>query len=243
MHMADAEFFSLITAGVFWEVPLPRTLVEGDIHVSVFAPHRLPRSAGVRGHEATHATTRLRVHEASGLRMTSPATTWAMLGAVLRDPYDLVAAGDALVRDWRVDAPVCTLADLSAATVAGRRVGIGRLREALPLVRTRSASRPETRCRLTLIDAGLPEPELNFDVFEGEEFLGCVDQAYPHLRIAMEYEGEHHLLDPVQWARDIERYDRLREAGWIIVRVTKTDLHGAPHLLVERVRRAIRDRS
>ena len=28
---------------------------------------------------------------------------------------------------------------------------------------------------------------------------------YPELRIAIEYEGEHHLTDPLQWAEDIAR--------------------------------------
>jgi hypothetical protein len=117
-------------------------------------------------------------------------------------------------------------------------VGVGKLRAALPSIRTRSASRPETRCRLALVEAGLPEPALNFDVVEHGRALGCVDLAYPELRIAIEYEGEHHLLDPEQWARDIERYDRLREAGWVVIRVTKTELFRSPNLLIARVRRA-----
>lgn len=241
-HMSEAEFFSGVTAALFYEVPLPRGLADGDLDISVFAPGRLPRAAGIRGHEAARATTHIRLHVASGLRMTSPASTWATLGAVLRHPHDLVAAGDALVRDWRVDEPLCTVGELEAAVAAGRRVGVRKLREALPHVRTRSASRPETRCRLALTDAGLPEPELNFDVVAFGTLLACVDLAYPALRIAIEYEGEHHLLNTEQWARDIERYDRLREAGWIVIRVTKAELFGSPGLLVARVRRAIASR-
>lgn len=241
-RMSDKEFFCLVTAAVVYELPLPRWMVEGALDVAVFAPDRLPRSAGVHGHEAKRATVHRRAHAASGFDLTSPASTWAMLGAVLKDPYDLVAVGDAAIRDWRVDEPLATVEELTAAVAAGRRVGVQRLREALPLVRTRSASRPETRCRLVLVDAGLPEPKLNFEIVEQGAVLACVDLAYPHLRIAIEYEGEHHLLDPQQWARDIQRYDRLREAGWIVIRVTKVEL-SAPHLLVSRVRKAVSDRS
>jgi len=175
----------------------------------------------------------------TGLMLASPATTWAMLGAVLVDCDDVVAAGDAAVREWRVAEPLASMAQLSAAIDVGRRIGIGRLRTALPFVRTRSGSRPETRLRLLLVAAGLPEPELNADVFDGGRHLGCVDLAYPSLRIAIEYEGEHHLLDPQQWASDIQRYERLTAAGWTVIRVTKTDLFGTPAEVVARVRRAM----
>ena len=172
----------------------------------------------------------------------SPATTWASLGGVLAHPYDLVAAGDAVVRDWRTE-PLATIDQLRAVIAAGRRVGIDRLRDAVPRVRTRAASRPETRCRLELVDAGLPEPELNYDVFEAGLWLACVDLAYPAARVAVEYEGEHHLLDPEQWARYILRYERLAAAGWLVIRVTKSELFEHPEAMVRRVRAAISQRS
>lgn len=122
-------------------------------------------------------------------------------------------------------------------------MGVARLREALPQIRTRSASRPETHLRLVVVDAGLSEPELNYEVFDAGMYLGALDLAYPRLKIGLEYEGEHHLLDPDQWARDIARYERLTAAGWIIVRVTKTQLFSDPAELVARVRRAITARA
>ncbi|MFG6402212.1 endonuclease domain-containing protein [Microbacterium sp. P04] len=242
-RMAEHEFFCGVTAAVLHGLPLPAAVLVRSLDVGVLTPHRLPRSVGIRGHEASPKTTRVHTESISGLRATTPASTWAMLGAMLHDPYDLVAAGDAVVREWRVPAPLASLAELESALAAGRRVGIVKLRDALPRIRTRSASRPETRCRLVLTDAGLPEPLLNHEVVERGAALGCVDLAYPELRIALEYEGEHHLLDPQQWARDIARYDRLREAGWIVIRVTKSELFSSPSVVVERVRRAIRTRA
>jgi hypothetical protein len=47
------------------------------------------------------------------------------------------------------------------------------------------------------------------------------DLQYRLQRIALEYEGEHHLLEPVQWNRDIERDDRLRAMGWTCPAVHK----------------------
>ena len=242
--MSDGQFFSHVTAAVIWGLPLPRGIAgRKGIDVAVFPPSRLPRGQGVRGHETTPRLTTVRRDPHSGLLVASPASTWAMLGAILRDPYDLIAAGDAAVRDWRVAEPLTTLAALAAAVGSGRRVGVGSLRAALPLVRTRSASRPETRARLTLIDAGGEEPELNFDVFEAGRKIACVDLAYPRLKIAVEYEGEHHLLDPEQWARDIRRYERLVAAGWRVIRVTKIELFENPSVFVARVRNAIAERS
>ncbi|MET0735650.1 MAG: hypothetical protein ABWY55_08405 [Microbacterium sp.] len=242
-RMSEHEFFCGVTAALRWGISIPLSLIEDrPLDVAVLAPRRLPRSRGVRGHQVLTARTTLVTDPASGRLVTDPATTWAMLGALISDVRDLVAAADSVVRDWRVDRPMASVADLERVIRMGRRVGIGRLREALPLVRTRSASRPETRTRLALIDAGLPEPALNFTVTDEGSKLACVDLAYPQRRIAVEYEGEHHLLDPVQWSRDIARYERLAAAGWIVVRVTKTELFGHPWTIASRVRAAAASR-
>ncbi|MEI5583625.1 MULTISPECIES: hypothetical protein [unclassified Agromyces] len=37
----------------------------------------------------------------------------------------------------------------------------------------------------------------------------------------VEYEGAHHLTDPVQWARDLERYDDLALSGWLVIRPSR----------------------
>ena len=163
------------------------------------------------------------------------------------DHYDLVAVADAVVRERIFNddpPPLATLEQLHKALAVGRRVGGPALREALPRVRTRSASRMESRCRLILSDAGLPEPELNHAVFDREgEFVACVDLAYPTQKIAIEYEGEHHLRDPEQWAKDIARYEALAAAGWFVIRVTKADVFDGRAGLVRRVRDALRARA
>jgi very-short-patch-repair endonuclease len=243
-RMTEGEFFSHITAAVVLGIPLPYPLVVRSLlHVSVFHPRRLPRSTGVRGHEAKPSLVTTIRDGRTGLLIASPASVWAGLAGLLTHPYDLVAAGDAIVRTWRVDPPLATIADLTAAVGAGRRIGVVALREALPSLRTDCASRTETWLRLTLVDHGLPEPERNYEVHVDGAYLGCVDLAYPRLKIAIEYEGEHHLLDPAQWARDIARYDALRAAGWIVIQVTKAELFDTPAMTVQRVRTAIRARA
>ncbi len=241
--MPESQFFSHVTAAVLWGLPLPAgVLRDARPDVGVIAPGRTPRAAGVRGHRlAAHLVT-VCLHPHLGVRLLSPASTWASLAAAIPDIRDLIAVGDAVVRVpmFRDDPPaLATLDHLAASVAAGRRQGIDRLRAALPLVRERSASRPETWCRLALVDAGLPEPALNSDVVVDGRVIACVDLAYPHARVAIEYEGGHHATDRRQWVRDIERHEALAAAGWIVIRVTKEHLFTDAAAVVARVRRAL----
>ncbi|WP_460775615.1 endonuclease domain-containing protein [Microbacterium sp. GXF7504] len=243
-RMTAHEFFCGVTAAVLWGLPLPlRVLDDPRVHVAVRSPRRAPRGRGVRGREVDPRLAVVVTEPRTGFQVTDPATTWAMLAPVLRHPYDLVAVGDAIVRVPFVSADptaLATLDDLGAAVDAGRRVGVNALRAALPRIRDRAASRPETWMRLTVVDARLPEPLLNHDVFDAAgRWLARVDAGYPAERVALEYEGEHHLLDPAQWAYDLRRYERLAAAGWHVVRVSKDALFQHPGDLIARVRRAL----
>jgi hypothetical protein len=238
--MTSHEFFSHVAAAVEWGLPLPSAVVDPDgLDVSVLWPHRAPRGSGIRGHAVLPEMASVCAGP-SGLAVTAPATTWAMLGAVL-GVADLTAVGDAILREPRDDRErpqLATLAELEASAAAGRRLGAAKLRAALLRIRPRVDSRPETRLRLLIVDTGMPEPATGYDVVERGQRLARVDLAYPELRIAMEYEGEHHLTDPRQWAHDIRRYERLEAAGWIVLRVTKDDLFLHPKTLVARIRAA-----
>jgi very-short-patch-repair endonuclease len=169
-----------------------------------------------------------------GLPTTSPTSTWAQLGAVL-SVRDLVAVGDAIVRVPRVEggtpghpaSALGTVAQLEAAIAAGRRVGINRLREALPLIRAGSSSRPESHLRLDLLERNLPTPVLDFEVRDGQgRLLGISELAFPRFRVVVEYEGDHHRVDKLQWNRDIEKYRAYAAAGWAVVRITAANLYG-----------------
>lgn len=252
LTMPPNQFFTHVTAAVLWEVPVPAALLRDafgrlrDLDVGVLAPLRHPRHAGVRGHQLKRGRAHVVTHEVHRVRLTTPASTWVALGSVIVDHYDLIAAADAIVREriFTDDTPpLATLEQLHKALAAGRRVGGPALREALPRVRTRSASRMESRCRLILSDAGLPEPELNHVVLDDDgDFVACVDLAYPAVKIAIEYEGEHHLRNAEQWAKDIARYEALAAAGWFVIRVTKADVFDGRADLVRRVHHALRTR-
>ena len=63
------------------------------------------------------------------------------------------------------------------------------------------------------------------------------DFAWPQAKVALEYEGAYHFEDG-QIARDDERVDRLRAAGWIVIRISAADLRTLD-AVVEQVRLAL----
>ncbi|TQJ30657.1 hypothetical protein FBY39_1113 [Microbacterium sp. SLBN-146] len=252
VRMPSTQFFCLVSACVLWNAPLPPsafftladdgTWKDRPLDVGVTLPARAPRCDGVRGRSVNPGWADVVEHPLSGLPLTSPASTWAMMGQFLADD-DLIALGDAMVREpMHPDDPpaLASLAALDTAIAVGRRPGIPRLREALPFIRTRSRSRQETRLRLALTrDARLPEPSLNWPVYIDEVVVALIDVAYPRVRVGFEYEGEQHLTDAAQWAKDIRRYEMLADLGWRIIRVTKSDLDLERTAFIRRARAAV----
>ncbi|WP_293697210.1 hypothetical protein [uncultured Agrococcus sp.] len=237
-------FFSGVTAALLLGIPLPSGPFR-QLEVAVHSPARPPRREGIRGVRVRRELADVR--ELRGMRLTSPASTWGMLASRFT-LQDVVACGDAVIHRDRIPGtnrlgqpPMGTLEELRAEVDRGRRPGVRRLREALPLLRTGSASPPETHTRLLLRDAGLPEPTLDYDVFgRNGRLLGCSEIAYPDLRVALEYESEHHRVSRRQWNRDIEKYRAYSEAGWQVVRVTSALLYRRPEELIRQIREAVR---
>ena len=106
-------------------------------------------------------------------------------------------------------------------------------------MREDSWSPQESILRLGLVRAGLPEPDLNIDVFEENgSFLACLDLAYPRYRVGVEYYGIQH---SDSYAEDVERMARLRANGWEMIEVTRA-IAGRPWIVAARVRDALSDR-
>jgi len=239
-------FFSHATAAVVWGLPLPLRIlrqVARALDVAVTDARRGSKAAGIAGHQLRSAMTQTRVRD--GIPVTSPATTWALLGPLL-SVDELIEVGDAVVhiprrygmqRGTPADA-LATIAQLIAATEAGRRAGAKKLRAALQDIRVGSASPGETRLRLALVRAGLPEPELDVDVYAADGTpIGFTELGYPRWRVLIEYEGDHHRVDRSQWNRDIEKHAACVDADWDPVRVTLQTL--AAGVAVARVRAAL----
>lgn len=224
------------TAAILWGAPLAAGI---DIDVGVRAPARAIRRAGVRGRKvAPHLVDVID----AGCRISSPASTWAMLGSEL-DVRDLVRIGDAFVRVPRDGygrpqhaGRLATIAQLRDAASAGRRVGGAKLTRALQLIRVGAMSPLETDLRLGLREARLPEPVLDVEIRdERGMLLGIADAAYPEQRVLIEIEGDHHRTDRAQWNRDIDKHRAYAAAGWDVVRLTgwhvRGDRYRAPALV------------
>lgn len=133
--------------------------------------------------------------------------------------------------------------DASTLAAFGERCrglhGAAAFRAAVDGVRPGVDSPQESRSRVVIVAAGLPEPVLQLEVWSDGALRAVLDLAYPEWRIALEYEGEHHLIDPGQWAKDIRRQELLESLGWIVIRVTKADLRDGGRGVIQRVRAAL----
>lgn len=158
----------------------------------------------------------------SDVPTTTPART-AFDIACRSSVGSAVAAVDALARATRFN-----VAD--ARALADRYKGhrnVRRARRALKLVDAGAESPRETWLRLLLIDAGYPRPQTQIAVYgEYGELVAVLDLGWEDVKIALEYEGDHHRTDRRQFHRDIARYEALPDLGWIVVRVTAEDVPG-----------------
>lgn len=87
---------------------------------------------------------------------------------------------------------------------------------AAELARPGAESPQETRTRLCLVLAGLPEPGLQIVVRDGGRF----DMGYDDYGLLIEYEGDQHRSDKRQWSSDILREERARQLGSCVLRIT-----------------------
>lgn len=160
-------------------------------------------------------------------RVVTPPGAFATAAGDL-DLSELVVAGD-----WLVRLKKTTPAALQkyAATLTGRHSRT--VRRAASLVRERVDSPPESRLRLCLVLAGLPEPVCNVDIGDDVFFIAKPDLAYPLYRLLLEYEGDHHRTSRMQWQRDIKRERQLRKTGYELLRITAETLRRPRELVLD----------
>ena len=98
----------------------------------------------------------------------------------------------------------------------------------------------ETRLRLVLVRAGLPQPVTQIPVADRwGRVVRRIDMGWPQWQVGVEYDGEQHWSDPRQHAEDIERLEFLAAAGWLIVRVSATQLRYQQLAVADRARTAL----
>jgi very-short-patch-repair endonuclease len=229
--------FSHQTVALLLGLPVPRAPRGRDaIHVTVLPGRTAPRHQRMVGHVRAFTLADVGMH--LGLPVTTAARLFVDMAATLPRPA-LVAIGDAILRGGHA-----TVAELQAALQ--RRVGGRGVRRALDLLAFLSAaaeSPMESILRLLLLDAGLPSPEVNVDICDAlGRFLARADLLFRAAKVIVEYDGDQHRTDRVQFARDVRRGSELAASGYLVLRFTASDVLNRPAYVIATVRAALASR-
>jgi very-short-patch-repair endonuclease len=231
------------TAFRLWEYPgfLPGVDAPG-IHISRPDTLAISRRRGVIGHRGRFFADE--IVELNGILVTSRARTW--LDIARRMSVDeLTVVADHLLRlprpEFEGRSEVHATPEELAEMLDRHKgtPGIRKARLALEQSRIGADSAPETRLRLALERAGLPEAQLNVATVLSAGVVRQPDLAYSEYRVAVEYEGEGH-SDPAQIVRDIDREEDFAKAGWTLLRVSRRHMEHEAKAAVRKVRAALR---
>lgn len=172
----------------------------------------------------------------AGMPVTSPVRTALDFGCWY-PTMTAVAAIDALGGATEIKA-----ADIELlAHRYARRRGIARARDAVDLFDAGAQSPKESWLRIVLIQAGLPRPQTQIPVLdEFGDAIAYLDMGWQDVKVAVEYDGDHHRSDRRQYKRDVRRLEMLERRGWIVIRVVAGD---RPAEVVSRVRAALARRA
>ena len=226
---APGDFaFSHVTAAQLLGMPLPYAVEEDcGIHIVTRTSANRIRRREVVGHRGLETRDVVLVH---GLPVVAPADTWADLGEyiALGRPVgldDAIVAGDAA-------ANLCGGVEPLRRAVERRVRPRGKvtLTYALPRIRLGSRSAMETRARLMVMRAGLPEPALNVDVVgRSGEWLGCGDLVWEEQRVVAEYQGVEFHTRLRDRLHDGVRRNRIERGDWVVIEIVNDDVFKANH--------------
>lgn len=236
-------WISHLTAAVLWGLWLPAWFHDcRELHLS--KPRELPqvRRQGVVGHTVLAFEEEVTVWE--GIRISTPARTWLDLARIV-PMEDLVAIGDQLVRQPRPGfelrtEPWSSIPELRRMLARHPKLqGIVKARAAVEMIRVGADSAPETFLRLALAEGGLPEPELQLRIVLGDPYAPAADLGYRRQRIAIQYDGGHHLTREQQTV-DNRRDQVFYSAGWRYFKFNADDLAQDFRRAVNQVRLALK---
>ena len=223
------SYLSHHTAARLWGGIVPD---HPDVHVTY--PRMRAQCSGISAHRPK---ARQQVVRWKGLPVTGPIQTFLDMSHVL-GLVDLVVLGDSLVRRKRFTPD-------SLVALAEKHGGPHSklARRAARLVRAGVDSAMETKLRLLIVLAGLPEPEVDHRVHDSDgTLLRRYDLAYLAHRLIIEYDGRQHAESEDQWHHDIERDEELDDDGIRRLVMVSNDIHRTPARTLGRITRAMRKR-
>lgn len=240
---SPGAWISHVTAARIRSQILPAWLADSsELHLS--KPHSLPevRRRGVIGHSMLAAEDEIEI--VNGIRISSRSRTWLDMARRLSES-ELVCMGDELIRVPRVEfedrtTPFDTPEGLRLLVARHPNLqGVVRARAALDRMRVGADSAPESLLRLAMEDAGLPEPQLQVALRENDAAGPSADLGYRQRRLAIQYDGEHHLHE-AQIFSDRRRNKAFVAAGWSVLIFGKEDLADGFTGAVRKIKCALR---
>lgn len=225
----DGSYASHHTAIVLWGGWAPDT---NETHISSPITRTRSERRGIVAHAANEEITpSVRL----GIQVSPATQAFLELAATRVDLVDLVVCGDSLVRAGAVEPE-----DLVRAADRAKGQRWCRLaRRAARLVREGVDSVMESRVRMLIVLAGLPEPTVNYVLRTAEgDWVRRLDLCYRNGKIAVEYDGRHH-LETKKRREDLIRREELERQGWLFVVLVSDDIYVDPCATVERVRLAL----
>ena len=100
----------------------------------------------------------------------------------------------------------------------------------------------ESRLRLLIIFAGLPEPDVNIVLRDVDgNWWRRFDLCYRHCKLVVEYDGRQHAYDDDQWLNDLDRREQLDRMGWRLIVVQANGIYNDPLRTLQRIRTALEE--
>lgn len=230
IHFPGKAYLSHVSAARSYGAPVPAI---ADEHVTVWSRQDRRRRRGIVCHVG-QVTAQLM--DIEGMRMSGPDQMFAEL-ATLIGLVDLVVVGD-----WLVGKDLTTPQRLVEFCTARRGPGAALARRAAAYVRERVDSPMETRLRMLIVLAGLPEPRVNLTLrSDVGEPIRRHDLCYPAQKIAIEYNGRVH-LSAEQAEADSQRREDSDDEGWRTIVVFSNGIYVEPQRTLDRIWRVARDR-
>ena len=87
----------------------------------------------------------------------------------------------------------------------------------------------ETRLRMLLVLAGLPEPQVNIRCATSMASRSVATTwCWPDVRVIVEYDGRHHVEREESWEADLDRRETIDDSDWRILVVTSRGVYREP---------------
>lgn len=235
LDAAPAAAVSHLAAAALWRLP---GFPPDEVHVSRLRG-RSSRSTSLATLSQPRCLPDHHLTVVEGIQVTTVARTVFDLARIVHPARTERALDNALARNLT---SVRSLSEVADELAEHGRTGSTLMRELLAVRRftyVPPESGVEARFLGVLREAGVELPERQVDL-GGDQWVGRVDFLYPKLRLVIEIDSSIHHSTALDKAADARRDRQLEAAGYRVCRIRAIDVWHRPHLVVAKVRAALR---